>query len=59
MQQNRTHIEKTRQRTQTKNNQDKAKNANANKMIIPLKEIKAVYVLNSTAGGQLQSQYGI
>jgi hypothetical protein len=32
-----------------------AKNANANKVIIPLKEIKTIYVLNSAAGGQLHN----
>jgi hypothetical protein len=61
-QQNRTHIKKTRQRTQRntqkRKNKDKAKNANDNKIMIPLKEIKTIYVLNSAAGGQLQSQYG-
>jgi hypothetical protein len=43
---------------QKEKNKDKAKNANANKIMIPLKEIKTIYVLNSAAGGQLQSQYG-
>jgi hypothetical protein len=48
-----------RKNTNKQKIKDKAKNANANKMMIPLKEIKAIYMLSSTACGQLQSQYGI
>jgi hypothetical protein len=36
--------EKTKNTNEHKKNKDKAKHANANKIIIPLKEIKAVYV---------------
>jgi Asp-tRNA(Asn)/Glu-tRNA(Gln) amidotransferase C subunit len=49
--------DKEHKQTQKKN-KDNAKNANANKIMVPLKELKAVYVLSSAAGGQLQSQYG-
>jgi uncharacterized membrane protein len=54
-----THKEdKTKNTNKHKKNKDKAKNANANRIMVPLKEIRAVYMLSSAAAGQLQSQYG-
>jgi hypothetical protein len=52
-----THKEDKTKNTNTRKTRKSQKNANANKIMIPLKEIKSVYVLSSAAGGQLFKKY--